>query len=93
LPYFTGAQLFTFAFAASLLGMLGGIWLWHIGSRPLIRRARQTIRTMSVLTGSVLVGLIVSILGWWMIGLLILALNILTIGAVIGHLLNGPTTN
>jgi multisubunit Na+/H+ antiporter MnhG subunit len=91
IPYLTGGLLVALVFAGSVLSMLGGIGLWLAGQRPLTRRRRQSANTMGALTGSVVAGMIFSLLGVWMLAVIVLALNILLIGAIIGHLMNNSS--
>jgi hypothetical protein len=72
--------------------MLGAIALWLASQRPLTRRGRQSANTMAALAASVVVGMICSLLGAWMLAVLLLAANILLIGAIIGHFMSGPTS-
>jgi hypothetical protein len=89
-PYLTGGQIVALGFGVSLLAMLGAIGLWLASQRPLTRRGRQSASTMAAFAGSVVAGMICSLLGAWMLAVLLLAVNILLIGAIIGHFLSGP---
>ena len=88
LPYFTGTQVFAFAFAASLLIMAGGASLWVVANRPLKDLGLDVISAMGVLAGSVLAGTIVGLRGSWMFGGLIFVFTVLLIGAIIGYFVN-----
>jgi len=88
LPCFTGNQIFTLALAASLLSMAIGAGLWVAGNRPLSGLGLDVTRAMGMLAGCVLAGTIVGLLGWWMLGVLILAITVLLIGATIGYFVN-----
>ncbi len=87
-PYLKGDQLFGLAFGASLLCLTAGFGLWFRASRPLRERGRQAARAMVVLAGSVLVGITIGLLGWWLPGLLIFVVALLGIGVIIGYFLN-----
>jgi hypothetical protein len=88
LPYFTGNQIFAFALAASLLGMVVGAGLWVVANRPLNRPGRDVTRAMGALAGSVLIGTVVGLLGWWMFGVIIFTITVLLIGAIVGYFVN-----
>jgi len=88
LPYFTGTQIFAFAFAASLLSMAGGAGLWVVANRPLKDLGLDVIVAMGALAGSVLAGTIVGLRGSWMFGGLIFVFTVLLIGAIIGYFVN-----
>jgi hypothetical protein len=92
-PFLSGGLIVALAFAASLLGMVGGIGLWSTGRRPWTKRNRQAARTMGALAGSVVAGMVSGILGWWMLALIILAVNVLLTGAIIGHFMNSPLSS
>jgi hypothetical protein len=85
LPYFTGNQVFAFAFAASLLSMVAGAGLWVVANRPLRGLGIDVTRAMGALAGCVVAGTIVGLLGWWVLGVLILAITVLLVGAIIGY--------
>ena len=88
LPYFTGAQIFAFALAASLLSMAGGAGLWVVANRPLKELGLDVITAMGVLAGCMLVGMIVGLRGSWMFGGLIFVFTVLLIGAIVGYFVN-----
>ena len=88
LPFLTGNQITALAVAASLLGLVGGVGLWVVAHRPLMGSALEAARAMGVLAGIVVVGMIASLLGAWMLGALLVAANLLLIGAIVGHFAN-----
>lgn len=85
-PYLTGNQFFALGFAVSLLSMAAGCVLWFRAGEPLRERGRQVGRAMGVLAGIVLVGTIVALMGWWVIGLIFFVFTVLGIGVTIGYL-------
>jgi hypothetical protein len=93
IPYLTGGLIVALAVAGSVVGMLGGIGLWLAGQRPLTRRGRQAANTMGALAGAVVAGMISSLLGAWMLALIVLAVNIMLIGAIIGHFASSPPSS
>jgi hypothetical protein len=90
LPYFTGNQIFALALAASLLSMVAGAGLWVVANRPLRGLGLDVTRAMGALAGCVLVGTIVGLLGWWVLGVLILVITVLLAGAIIGYFVSRP---
>jgi hypothetical protein len=82
-PGLTGSQVYTLALAVSVLSMLGGMGLWMVGNKPLEGRRRSATAAMAFLAAVVLAALVVSILGTWMVGVLLLALAVLTITAIL----------
>jgi hypothetical protein len=79
----TGNQVFSLALVISVLSMLGGLRLWTVGNRPLEGRRRSATAAMALLALVVLAALLVSILGAWMVGVLLLALAVLTITSIL----------
>ena len=88
LPYLTGTQFFALAFAATLLSMAGGAGLWFVANRPLKDLGQDVMVAMSVLAGSVLVGLLAGLRGAWLLGGLVLVATVLLVGAIIGYFVN-----
>jgi hypothetical protein len=93
LPYFKGNQITALALAASILSMIVGAGLWVLANRPLRGLAREVTRAMIVLATSILVGLVLGLLGQWLLGILLLAITVLLIAAIIGYLVNRTGKN
>lgn len=89
LPYLNGNQVFAFALAASLLGMVAGAGLWAVANRPLSRLGRDVTHAMGALAGSVLIGTVVGLLGQWLLGVIIFVITVLLIGAIAGYFVSG----
>ncbi len=87
-PYLTGPQVFGLTLTASLLTMAAGCGLWIWATPPLSDRRHQPIRAMVALAGSVLVGILLGVLGWWLPGLILLTIVLIGIGVIIGYVLN-----
>ncbi|MGC9348001.1 MAG: hypothetical protein ACP5JG_07685 [Anaerolineae bacterium] len=85
LPYLTGNQAYALGVAVSLISTIGGGWLWISRHPHRLGIQVQIARIMGLLTLVILVGLIVSLLGWWVFGLLILVVILLSIGAFISY--------
>lgn len=88
LPYLTGNQITALVVVACLLCLVGGVTLWILGSRPLRGPRQATVRAMSVLAGVGVAGMVLSLLGAWMLGIIFFAATLLLAGAVIGHHVN-----
>ena len=85
LPNLTGSQIFTFALAVSLLGMLDGIGLWIANSRLLKSRILDATRAMIGLAAVVLVDMALSFMGLWLFGVILFLLAILLIAVIIAN--------
>ncbi len=85
LPFLTGSQLLALAIGVALLGLVGGIALWSAGNWPLNRPSLATARTMGALAASLLIGFIVAVSGSWLVGTLLLAINLLLIFEIVRH--------
>jgi hypothetical protein len=88
LPYLTGNLITALVIVACLLGIAGGIAMWARGSRHLRGQSAATARAMGVLAGVCLTGMVLSVLGAWMLGIIFFAATLLVIGAVVGHVAN-----
>jgi hypothetical protein len=83
----SGGQVVALAVLASLLGMGAGAGLWIAVSRPVAGRRLEAVRAMGALAASVGVGLVVSLLGLWVVGVVMGAATVLLAGAILGHFL------
>jgi hypothetical protein len=88
LPYFTGNLVLGIAFATSLLSMVAGTGLWILANRPLRGLGRDATWAMGALAGCVVAGTVVGLLGWWVVGVIILVITVLLTGAIIGYFVN-----
>jgi hypothetical protein len=88
LPYFTGNLIFAFALAASLLSMIVGAGLWVGANRPLRGLGQDVTWAMGALAGCVVTGTVFGLLGWWIVGAIILVITVLLTGAIIGYFVN-----
>lgn len=78
-PYFTGGQIMTIGYVLGTLALSIGFALWHTNNQPLLGRPASIRRAMILLGGNMLVGMIGSYLGWWVLGILSLTLTVLMI--------------
>lgn len=82
-PGMKGKQIFALTLVVSVLSMGGGMFLWIRGNQPLEGRRRSATGALMFLAIAVLTALVVSILGAWMAGVILLALALLTITAIL----------
>jgi hypothetical protein len=87
-PYLTGEQVFGLGFGAALLCMVGGLLLWLRADDSVLDRGRRVSRAMLALTGSIVVGTTVGLLGWWLPGSIVFLITLLGIGVILGHFLS-----
>jgi len=87
LPQFSGKQVFTIAIIVILVGILGGLILWETYGQPITGKLTEISRAMKTLGVLVLVGMLVSFLGYWMFGVIAFAASVLAIGVILGFLL------
>jgi hypothetical protein len=88
LPQFTGKQIFSFAIIVIIVGIVGGLILWEAYGLPLTVKLSEITRAMRTLGVLVLLGMLVSFLGYWMLGVLLFAGAVLAIGVILGFLLS-----
>lgn len=86
--YLTGVQILVFALLASLAAMVAGIGLWVRASRPLSRERRGIIYGMVALAGLVVIGIVAGLLGWWVLGIGLVAIIVLMVVAIAAYFAN-----
>jgi len=82
LPLLSGTQVLLLTLAISLLCIVAGLWLWR-ADKPLVKYADALTTAMLFLSGTVLLAIVVSSQGWWLPGLLLLVLSLLTISVTL----------
>ena len=87
LPQFSGKQVFTFAIIIIIAGIVGGLVFWETYGEPLAGKLPEVTTAMKTLGVLVLLGMLVSFLGYWMFGILFFAAAVLAIGVVLGFIL------
>jgi hypothetical protein len=87
LPQFSGKQVFTFAMIVILVGIVGGLIILETYGQPLFGKFQDLTRAMKTLGVLVLLGILVSLQGLWMAGIIIFAVCVLAIGVILGFLL------
>lgn len=85
LPYVRGNLIIYSALVLSLAGMLSGVWLGSGAYSPLNERGADVSHAMWTLLLCVLAGMMMSLLGWWLPGVLALAVVILVLGVTAGR--------
>lgn len=86
IPSLTGNQIMTALYAASILFLAVGFVLWIASNRPLKAEQQSNLRSLILLAGAVVAGLVVSYLGWWFAGVLCLAVTVILVFSIPSHL-------
>lgn len=68
LPAFSGGQILYGGMGLSFIAMIGSIGYWRGSNRVMTKRQREAFRTMTILAGAIILGVIASLMGWWMVG-------------------------
>jgi hypothetical protein len=87
-PSLTGKEIFSFAMIIIVLGIVGGLVIWETLGQPLTGKLQDITRAMYTLGVLVLLGLLVSFLGYWIFGILFFAASVLAIGVILGFLIS-----
>ncbi|MBN1249248.1 MAG: hypothetical protein JXC32_16435 [Anaerolineae bacterium] len=86
LPALTGNQIYALGTVLSLICTIGGGAVWIAGHPHRLGSKVQIARIIVFLTVVLTIGIVVSLLGWWVIGLATLVIILLSVGAFIGYL-------
>ncbi|MCD6284408.1 MAG: hypothetical protein J7M39_00670 [Anaerolineae bacterium] len=87
----TGEQLHALGLIVSLVCCIGAAVLQIRSDPQKLGPGVQLTRAMIWLAASILVGIVVSFLGWWIAGAVSLVVILLTVGVTLGHLVsNSP---
>lgn len=76
-PYFTGNQILIAGYTTSLLFTAIGLALWSHNNKPLAIKRNNTLRGLFFMAGNIMIGMIVSYLGWFLLGIISVALTLL----------------
>ena len=90
-PFSSGSFLVGTLFGISALLMLIGGYLWVAGNRELLDRKPEAPRITVLLTFSVLLGMVCGVMGWWLLGVLVIMLTILLLAQSVGMLAFGSS--
>lgn len=85
-----GMQLFWSLLAANLVLMAAGLLLWRRANPDPIGWLLNLERAMKTMAGIVIAGIVTALSGWWIGGLLLLAICILMICVLVFFLANRP---
>ena len=88
LPFGSGRAILTAAIVVAVLCLAAGTLLWISGSQSVVELRHDVTRAMAFLSATVLGGMLVCFLGAWALGILLIAFNLLLVGAIVGHTLN-----
>jgi hypothetical protein len=83
----SGGQLFAILIAASLGLAATGAGIWYFSSRPLTGKAQIAMGAMLALGALVLIGLVASMIGWWLLGGIVFFIGLLMIVAMVSYFL------
>ncbi|MBN2547577.1 MAG: hypothetical protein JXB15_00345 [Anaerolineales bacterium] len=86
-PFLSGNQLVTLVVALSLLCMLAGLGFWYQLNRPLKGNIRFMTQSMLALTIFLVAGMLTTIPGWWLPGLILLAITVLLIVTILANII------
>lgn len=87
LPQLSGKLVFSVTLIIILVGIVGGLAIWEASSRPTTGKIQDTTRAMKTLGILVLLGMLVSFMGSWVLGLVMFVGSILAIGVILGFYL------
>ena len=73
----TGKQFFALFLTASLFGIIVGLLLAGLGRRHMDERKTDETGGLLFLSGLILVGILAGAMGWWMLGVIVLAISVL----------------
>lgn len=90
-PNLQGGQIVALLLGGSLLFTLGGGGLWFVTHREMLDLHVQLSRAIGFLTLSIILGILTSLLGWWVFGLFFLVVVLLAVGVIIGYFVNSET--
>lgn len=90
-PFLSGGQIYGLGLALSLIGLIAGIALWIAHHPHMSDLQVQIIRAMGFLAVSIVAGIGVSFIGWWVLGALFLVMILLAVGVIIGYFMNATS--
>lgn len=68
LPHISGQQVLFGGLGFSFIGMLGAIGMWKVNNRLMTGNQRELFRSMTILAVAIIIGIVSSLLGWWLLG-------------------------
>jgi hypothetical protein len=82
IPSLAGNLIMSTLYIASILFLALGAFLWVAHNRPLRAEQQSTLRSIMLLTVSVVAGMVVSYLGWWFAGVICLAITLILVFSI-----------
>lgn len=87
LPIGSGKSILYTGIGLSFVGMLANVGFWHRNNRLMTKRQRELFRAISILTVTIIVAVVASLFGHWLIGTLGIVVAFLLIVATISQML------
>lgn len=87
LPAFSGKTILYSGIGFSFLGMVAGVGFWNRNNGLMTKKQRELYRAISILTVTLIVGLVTSILGYWLIGSIAIVVAVLLTAGTIFQML------
>ena len=81
----TGNQLVATVLTLSFLAMVVGLFLWVRSHRPLIGRSQEMTYAMAVLMAALVIGMLLSLPGQWMLAMLFGVVAIFMVVILLGN--------
>lgn len=87
LPYLSSSQWLILGIIASIVGLVAGLVLWIRGNQPLSGRTQE--RSYAMITLAILIGvaMLCGLMGWWLLGWIVLVVCALLLAAMLFLLL------
>jgi len=86
IPFMTGSQIMAALYISSVLFLAIGSVLWVTQNRPLRAEQQSTLRSIILLSVSVITGMVVGYLGWWFGGVICVAITLILVFSIPSHL-------
>ena len=83
IPWLSGGQLFSLLSTISFLLLAIGAFLWEIGIFPAAPKQRKRCNAVYFLIGILVATSIMSYLGWWLLGILGVAVAAILVGVIV----------
>ena len=90
-PFSSGNLLVGTLFGMSTILMVAGGYLWVAGNKQLLDRKPDAQRITILLTFAVVLGMVSGVMGWWLLGVLVIMLTILLLAQSFGMLAFGSS--
>lgn len=84
-PHFSGRQILFSGLGFSFIGMLAAIGMWQFNNRLMNGNKRELFRSMTILAGAIIIGVVSSLMGWWLLGAIGIVVSALLTVITITH--------